>query len=251
MNRKLFVFLALICALPLHAQVVMNFGKGQGVSVHGKQLEEYAVQTRTREQLRNDSTEYANCLTRGFNALHTDSLKLAESYFQKALKIMPDRSGNDVLRHQLGRICMARTDYPAAIGYFTEILKRQPLKADVRLDRATCYLDGHLPQKALEDCQAIFNQTRDTLMAVRTLFIQSAAHTQLRQYQLVKEDLHKILKLDPQNKSVTILYALNLARLGQPNEALNRLNMYLSVNPDDEEAKVAREEVMRGLRIKD
>ena len=250
MFRRLFFIFALICSLPLYSQVVVDFGKGRGVDIRGKQLEDYDVQTRTKEQQHEDSLAYNDCITRGFNALHTDSLKQAENYFQRALKIMPDAGGNAVLRHQLGRICMAREDYPNAISHFSDVLKNSPNKVDVRLDRASCYVESRAPQKALEDCRAIFLQTHDTLTAVRTLFIQSAAHTQLRQYQLVKDDLTKILKLDAQNTSVTILYALNMARMGQPNEALNRLNMYLSVNPEDEEAKRAREEVERMVNKK-
>lgn len=239
--KKTIVFMTLLltgaCVLP--AQTVIDLRRG-GATVRHKNKSDYDRPLRSPQQLRQDSLDYIDCLTRGFNHLYADSLKGARTCFEQALKLRPEAPGNFIVRRQLGGISMAEGHYEEAVSLFSEVLAQKPEDYDARLQRASCHIELQHPQQALEDCRTLFLQTFDTIAAVRVLFVQAAAHKQLRQYVQVEEDLQHIIHLDPANASAQLLLAVNLEQMGQAVESLNRLNMYLSAHPDDVAALSAR-----------
>lgn len=251
MTRLLLIFILLALSLShIHAQTVIDLHRG-GVTARAKNRTDYDTQHRSPELLRRDSLEYVDCLTRAFNYLHTDSLIPARQCLERALRLRPDAPGNYIVRSQLGQIAMTEGRYAEAVSEFDRVLRERPGEYDIRRLRATCYMERQMPQQALEDCRTLFRQTTDTTAAVEILFLQSAAHRQMRQYTQVGEDLQHILRLMPLNTSATLLYALNLESLGQPQEAINRLNLYVSAHPHDIEGLTARAQVLlrQGLKV--
>lgn len=244
MQRHLFLFLLIfIAALPSAAQTIIEFGRG-GAEVRSKNLDDYKIQRRTPEELRQDSAEYRDCLTRAFNCLHADSLAQARKYMERALKLLPEAQGNQVLHRELGKIAMIEGKYGESIGHFDVVMRQSPMDLDTRLQRASCHIMLEHPQQALDDCRTLLQHTVDSAVAVKVLFLQSAAHRQLRQYPQVGEDLRNILRLDPRNSTAQLLQAMNLVELGQVQEGLNRLNLYVSAHPKDVEGLKARAEAL-------
>lgn len=238
----LILLLAAFCGRA-SAQTVIDLRRG-GAVVRGKQKSDYDVQHRTPQQQRQDSLEYVDCLTRAFNYLHADSLTEARQCLTRALRLRPEAPGNFVLHDQLGRISMAEGRYAAAVEHFDRVLQQRPSQLDTRMARATCHIELSHPQQALDDCRSLFQQAPDTATAVRILFLQCAAHKQLRQFPQVADDLARILSLQPGNESAILLQAVNLEELGQPQEAINRLNLYVSAHPHDISGLVARAEML-------
>lgn len=243
--RLLSVLLFLVVVLTLPAQTVIDLRR-TGVGVRAKGVHDYDQQNRDAWQLRQDSLEYVDCLTRGFNHLHADSLAAARQCFERALKLRPDAPGNHVVRRQLAMISMSEGKYAESIDIFCTILRQHPTELDDRLNRATCYLSQEMPQQALDDCQTLLQHPLDTAMRIRTLFVQSYAHKQLRQYHRVNDDLCQILAMKPLLSGARLLHAINLAEIGQPKESLNQLNLYISAHPRDTEALLARARLYYG-----
>lgn len=239
MHRHLSLLLLLVVSLTLPAQTVIDLRR-TGVGVRGKDMHDYDQQHRDAWQLRQDSLEYVDCLTRGFNHLHADSLVAARQCFERALRLRPDAPGNHIVRRQLAMISMAEGKYAASIEEFSIILRQHPAEHEDRLNRASCYLSQEMPQQALDDCQALLKHPLDTAMRIRVLLLQSYAHKQLRQYHQVNDDLCQILAMNPRISGAQLLYAINLAEIGQPKESLNQLNLYISAHPRDAEALQAR-----------
>lgn len=240
MRKHILLFaLSLLMAPAIWSQTIIDLQRGN-VGIRSKNLHDYEQPQHSYDKLRRDSLAYVDCLTRGFNFLHADSIVAARQCFERALKLRPSAPGNYVVRRQLGLIHMAESKYSEAIEDFNYILSLHPTEFDDRLNRASCYLSQELPQQALDDCQVLLQHALDTASTVRTLFVQAFAHKQLRQYHQVSTDLLRILSMKPTLSSAQLLYAINLADMGQPKEALNQLSLYISVHPRDAEALLAR-----------
>lgn len=130
------------------AQTVIDLHTGK---VSGKTRQDYNVKTREDWQLHEDSVAYADCVTRAFNFLYEDSLQTAQDLFERALKLRPDAPENAVVRHNIGRIFMARRQWRDAISLFTRVLDEIPRFAELREDRATCFIQLSQYEKALKD----------------------------------------------------------------------------------------------------
>lgn len=149
MKRLLTILLLLLAAqAQLSAQTVIDMHTGR---VSAKTRQDYNYKAREDWQLREDSIAYNDCLTRAFNFLYEDSLQAAQDLFEKALKLRPDAPGNGVVRHNIGRIFMARKQWRDAVSIFTRVLEEQPGNADVRADRAASYVEAGQFDKALKD----------------------------------------------------------------------------------------------------
>lgn len=237
--RRLLILILTLSGLATQAQTVIDLRRG-GATVHAKNHNDYQRQLRTPEQLRQDSLEYIDCLTRGYNHLHLDSLAAARKSFERALRLRPDAPATFILHRELGKIALAEGKFAESIGHFDHTLRLQPTDQEARFQRATCHIALQHPQQALDDCQTLFLHATDATTAIRILLLQSAAHQQLRQYPQVEADLMQILRMDPLHTGAQLLYAMNLEDLGQPQEALNRLNIYIHAHPTDAEALTAR-----------
>ena len=132
----------------LCAQTVIDMHTGQ---VSGKTRTDYNYQAREAWQLREDSIEYDDCVVRAFNYLYVDSLQMAQDLFERALKLRPDAPGNAVVRQNIGRIFMARKQWKDAAIVYSRVLETMPRNAEVREERASCYIEMGQYALALKD----------------------------------------------------------------------------------------------------
>lgn len=234
------LFLLVIVAVlpqPFRAQTVIDLKHG---GVRAKTIDDYREEKGLQERQRRDSLAYIDHLTRAFNALHADSLAEAERLFRLALKTRPEAPGNYVVRSYLGQIALSGNRRREAYAFFTEVLKEHPDAHDARYGRAVClYEGGNLPA-ALSDCDALLCAVLSDDLRVRTLFLRSALRTQGREPGAARRDLEEILRMEPGNESAALLLACLFEDLGQPNEALNRLNLFLSAHPRHYDGLMAR-----------
>lgn len=135
-----------------YGQTVIDMHTGR---VSGKTTEDYNYKAREAWQLQEDSIRYNDCVTRGFNFLHADSLQAAQDLFEQALKLRPDAPGNSVLRHNIGRIFLARRQWRDAITMLSRVVREQPRNVEVLEDRATCYVESGQWERALSDYDAL------------------------------------------------------------------------------------------------
>lgn len=213
-------------------------------SVRAKNLDDYRHEQGIDKRLTTDSLAYIDHLTRAFNALHTDSLDRAETLFLQALKVRPDAPGNYVVRYNLGRICLARGRYREAISRFDETLRDHPNLAEARYDRAVCYYETGNYTAAQADCEALLAASPDAAHEVQTRFLTAALHTKTRQPDRARRDLERILQLEPDNESASLLLAGALEDLGQPQAALDRLSLFVSAHPESADGLTARAELL-------
>lgn len=246
-RKHLTPFLLALCTVglissSLSAQTVIDLHRG-GAVVRAKQRSDYDVVYRSPQQLRQDSLQYIDCLTRAYNHLYTDSLCQARQCFQEALKLRPEAPANYIIHRELGKIYLAEEKFSESTEEFNIVLRQYPNDFEARRHRAVCALRLNHPQQAIDDCAALSSHALDTTSVIDILFLQAEAHRQLRQYPNVDADLTKILLMNPRNESARLLLAINLERLGQPQEALNRLNLFLEARPDNIDALVSRAEM--------
>lgn len=242
MKQLMLLLAGLIAGCHLSAQTIVDLNRGG--SVRAKTADDYNRENADiAARLRADSIAYNDRLVRGLNALHTDSLALAKQLFEDALKLRPTAPSNYIVRQHLGRIEMAWLRYEEAIEIFSKILKEQTLLREVRLDRATCYFELNNLQAALADCDVIATGEQRDEIYVRTLFLRSATHRRARRAELAKADLEEILRVQPENLSAQLLLPLCLEQLGQPQEALARLNLFVAAHPEVVDGWAARAEL--------
>jgi len=244
-QRSLFFLYALLFVLSalsfsLNAQTVIDLGTGK---VRGKSVDDYREEQGIAERARQDSLAYIDHLTRALNALHEDSLSLAEMLFLKALKTRPEAQTNVIVRYNLGRIRLAQGDYRTAIGYFDDVLHIRPSSIETRYDRAVCYYEMGNFTAALADCEALTTRQLDEVRLTQVRFLQAAAYAKSQQPDRAKIALEDILRRDPNNVSANLLLAGVLEDLGQPNAALNHLNLFIAAHPTDADGLVARAEL--------
>lgn len=175
---------------PLHAQTVIDMHTGR---VSGKTRDDYKIQTREAWQLREDSIAYDDCIVRAFNYLHYDSLQAAQDLFERALKLRPDAPGNVVVRHNIGRIFIVRRQWKDAINIFTRVLEEQPRRAEVREDRATCFIE-------------------------------------LGNYNSALKDYDFLLALNPDDEHYRLLHAIVLGQTGAKRDAIDELDELIADN---------------------
>lgn len=242
MKKHLVVLAALFLSMSVSAQTIVELNRGG--QVRAKTADDY---NREHEHIKKrneaDSVAYNNCIVRGLNALHSDSLMLAKQLFNEAIALRPEAPGNFVVRHLLGRIEMAQTNYPAATKQFTKLLKMQPMHREVRLDRATCYFEQNNWKATTDDCQVIVDGEQRDDIYLRTLFLRSAAYRRTQRPDLAKTDLEEILRLQPQNTSALLLLPLCLEQMNRRQEAMEQLNLFVAAHPDVVEGWTARAEM--------
>lgn len=146
---------ALVCS---RAQTVIDMHTGQ---VSGKSRTDYNYKSREDWQLHEDSVAYNDCITRAFNYLHEDSLQAAQELLERALKLRPDAPGNAIVRQNIGRIFMARKQWKDAANMFSRVLEEYARMADVREDRASCYMQLGLYDRAVKDYDFLIVQKPD------------------------------------------------------------------------------------------
>ena len=233
-----------------YGQTIIDLKPGGGV--RSKTIDEYRKdEPGIAEKLKTDSLQYKDNLTRAFNALYRDSISQAERLLNEALNLRPNAPSNYIVKHYLARISMARGQYRKAVSQLTPLIKDQPENRQMRFDRASCYIEIKNTQAAMEDCNVIFKSELTKEERVKALFLRSAVYTESRHPDKAKFDLEEILQLEPTNESATLLLAFAYKDIGQPMEALNRLNLFVASHPKSVEGLMARAELEEQLNMDD
>ena len=242
----------MVVASTLQAQTIIPLQRGQG-GVRGKTIDDYKREQHTDKREQSDSLAYVDNLRRAFNALYADSLSQAESLFNEALKLRPTAEGNHIIKYNLGLVDMARGQNVQAVEKLTAVIKDYPNYFDARLARAEANLQLGRAAEAQDDAQQVLDQpgldgiTPELLERAR--FVRAAARYQLRLFTEAHADLQHIVSANPQNTNAQILDALTLQQMGQPKEALNRLNLIVSAHPDMVDALSTRAVVEAELNM--
>lgn len=250
--RHLALIGSMVVASTLQAQTIIPLQRGQG-GVRGKTIDDYKREQHTDKREQSDSLAYVDNLRRAFNALYADSLSQAESLFNEALKLRPTAEGNHIIKYNLGLVDMARGQNVQAVEKLTAVIKDYPNYFDARLARAEANLQLGRAAEAQDDAQQVLDQpgldgiTPELLERAR--FVRAAARYQLRLFTEAHADLQHIVSANPQNTNAQILDALTLQQMGQPKEALNRLNLIVSAHPDMVDALSTRAVVEAELNM--
>lgn len=234
-----------------NAQTIIELNKGG--NVRAKNMNDYKSDPKYLKRQEKDSLQYIDNLRRAFNALHTDSISQAEKLFKEALQLRPDAPGNHIIKYNLGLLDMARGKNKDAVNTLTEIINKYPNYCEARIARAEANLQLDHANEALEDAELIIE--KETLLkpapdiVEKAHFVKAAARLQLRLYTEAHIELQNIINKNPQNLNSQILDALTLQQMGQPKEALNRLNMIVSANPNNIDALTTRANVEQTLKL--
>lgn len=249
----LFAFAALFFSTA-SAQTIIELKPGG--RVRSKTADDYRRENGTADKAQADSLLYADNLRRAFTALGTDSLTEAERLFNECLKLRPDGAGNFVLRYNLALIRMARGQMSDAVSLLTQVVEERPDYDEARLKRAEANLQLGRATEALRDAESIlspandYRTTPDDLpVKLKARFVKAAAHYAMRLYAEARTDLVSLLRLEPQNENALVMEALCLHHLGQPKEALNRLNFIVAAHPDNLDALSTRAQVECYLQL--
>ncbi len=252
--RTLFLALLLLVSASgslLRAQTIVELKRGG--TVRAKTVDDYKLDDHIQLRAQKDSLQYVDNLRRAFNALHRDSLAEAEQLFNDALRLRPSAPGNQVIRYNLGLVDMARGNNVEAVKKLTHIIKEYPNYFDARVARAEANLQLGYAAEAAADAQLVVDnqgqQDMSPAMLERARFVRAAARYELRLYPDAHADLQTVLRDSPQNENAQLLDALCLNHMGQPREALNRLNLIVSANPESVDALSTRATVEAALEM--
>lgn len=231
-------------AVASRAQLVVDLKHG-GASVRTKTAADYERERagRSVRAARVDTMRYRDALGRAFSLLAADSLPAARVQFEEALTWWPDAPGNSVVRHHIGRIELAQGRYVEAVEQFSNVLRALPEEREVRRDRASAYLQLGHAREAVADCDILLaRETEDSLRA-HLLFMRAAAQMQLRNYADARQGLEKALSLNPGSEGAALLLIMALRAGGRPQEAMVRLNVFISSHPHHADALALRAEM--------
>lgn len=231
------ILIFLVAVLTLPAQTVIELGPGGGV--RARRADEGSNQPAIYRSAA-DSIRWRDCLVRGLNALGADSLDQAEALFNEALRLFPDAQASAVVRHNLGRIAMAKGDFRSAARTLTEALRTNGALYQARMDRASCYLELGNTKDALADVDILLGNPATGLAEAELYFLRAAIQIRARLYVDAKKDLEKVLRLEPDNINAAVLLAITDEKDGRPMEALERLNLLIQAHPESADALTAR-----------
>lgn len=220
---------AFVFATDATAQTVIDLHSGR---VSGKTREDYNVKTREDWQLREDSIAYNDCVTCAFNYLYEDSLQTAQNLFERALKLRPQAPENAVVRHNIGRIYMARRQWKDATTLFSQVLAEYPQFDDMREDRASCYVELSQHDQALKDYEQLVMRHPDDAhyLLLRALMLSYTG----RKYDAIDE-LDALIEADSENADCYLVRASIYTDLGNKGYARRDLDraVALGIPKDD------------------
>lgn len=249
MSRLIAILLLALSTGLLQAQTIIELKKGG--NVRAKTVDDYRTDRGMSERNRQDSITYVDHLRRAFNALHTDSLDEADRRFHAALKLRPDAPGNYIVYYNLALIDLSKGRGSQAVKQLTDIINTHPDYYAARLARAEANLQLAHCKEAISDAETLLSQPElkriSTDILWRARFVRAAARYELRLYPDARADLQQLLRERPASENARILEALTLQRMGQPNEALNRLNIIVASNPQSIDALTTRAAVLAEL----
>ncbi len=243
MKRYIFILLLSLVSSAAYSQTIIELNRG--AKVRSKNADDYRRENGSEAKYRADSLQYTDNLRRAFSALSTDSLSEAAELFKTCLKLRPEAAGNHVIRYNLALIEVAQGQLAQAVKSLSAILDTHPDYHDARLSRAEANLQLGKASEAISDAESLMPldtrySTITEEISNRALFIKAAALYQLRRYPDAKANAEKLMRKCPENENAQVLEALCLCRMGQPKEALNRLNFIVAAHPDNVDALSTR-----------
>lgn len=247
--RTLIAALLLALAAAAHGQTVIDLDRG--ARLRAKTLDDYRNTPLPNTRAETAEAPYTDHLRRAFSALRSDSLDEAERHFREALALKPEAEGNYVISSYLAQIDAARGRYDKAYEQLNKIVKEHPRYCDARAERGEAALRLGRAAEAETDASWLIAPPETVEvpadLAARARFIRAAARYQLRRYPEARADLHELLLARPDDIDGKLLDALALLRMGQRQEAVNRLNVTVEAHPESDAPLATRASILAEL----
>lgn len=112
-----------------------------------------------------------------------------------------------------------------------------PHSVDLRLRKVAVNLELAQWDYAVEECGTVLDKDAQNLAA---LFYRAYANTQLRRYELARNDYEEFLRIAPVNLEARLGLAHTYLKLDQNNRAMDEMNRAVELFPDSATAYAAR-----------
>ena len=183
---------------------------------------------------------YDELITRAMNAVESDSLYQAETWFKKALQQEPANMRNALLFSNLGTIQRRMGKNQEALESYSLALNLTPYSITMLLNRASLYLDMDYLDKAYVDyCNVIDLDAKNQ----EALGFRAYIYMRRRQYQDARNDYQKLLEVVPGDKTARIGMAMVNQKLQRYRESLEEFNRLIVDYPKDVSLLKARAEL--------
>ena len=183
---------------------------------------------------------YDELITRAMNAVESDSLYQAETWFKKALQLEPANMRNALLFSNLGTIQRRMGKNQEALESYSLALNLTPYSITMLLNRASLYLDMDYLDKAYVDyCNVIDLDAKNQ----EALGFRAYIYMRRRQYQDARNDYQKLLEVVPGDKTARIGMAMVNQKLQRYRESLEEFNRLIVDYPKDVSLLKARAEL--------
>ena len=183
---------------------------------------------------------YDELITRAMNAVESDSLYQAETWFKKALQLEPANMRNALLFSNLGTIQRRMGKNKEALESYSLALNLTPYSITMLLNRASMYLDMDYLDKAYVDyCNVIDLDAKNQ----EALGFRAYIYMRRRQYQDARNDYQKLLEVVPGDKTARIGMAMVNQKLQRYRESLEEFNRLIVDYPKDVSLLKARAEL--------
>lgn len=176
------------------------------------------------------SQTYEELGERAVAATEQDSLKLAEEYIKKALKLDPANPHNALLFSNLGTIQRRQHQYEQALESYTFALNIAPRTVPILMNRAALYLESGKDELARVDYSLVLDIETDNREA---LLMRAYIYRQKRDYKAARSDYERLLKLSPQSYNGRLGLAMLEQKAGKYEEALALLNKMIADKADE------------------
>ena len=183
---------------------------------------------------------YDELITRAMNAVESDSLYQAETWFKKALQLEPANMRNALLFSNLGTVQRRMGKNQEALESYSLALNLTPYSITMLLNRASLYLDMDYLDKAYVDyCNVIDLDAKNQ----EALQFRAYIYMRRRQYQDARNDYQSLLEAVPGDKTARIGMAMVNQKLQRYRESLEEFNRLIVDYPQDVSLLKARAEL--------
>jgi Tfp pilus assembly protein PilF len=213
--------------------------KSADTSVLGSNPAEINVKDLSREFPKKAVQEYE----KGLKANNDGDAQSATHHFQKSLELAP---GLYPAHNELGRVYLAKSDFPSAQHEFEEVIRLNQTDAEAYINLGNVFLLTNHPDQALAQVEE--GLRRNPRSAVGQ-FILGSIYQKMHRPEESEHALREALRLDPKmNKVHLALFNVYLSQNDKP-EAISELKDFLKLAPNDPLSEKCRE-VLRQLESK-
>ena len=181
--------------------------------------------------------DYKECVENAMNAMKQDSLKLAEEWLLNALEADAAKTSNAILYHYLGQIQEKQGRDKEALNSYGMGLNIQPTSQRILFSRASLLLRLENHAGALDDYNKILEESPNH---IESLLFRAYIYTVQHAYRLARADYENLLKIDPAHRNARLGLILLNDKDGRPQEAMNQMNLLISLFPQDAELYIVR-----------